>query len=74
MNFEHVTFGLLLKNFNRVPYSNHSVRLSFCSSVLLSVRQKTLTLAITFLPLEKGLLYLACVILMTRPFQRYHEF
>ena len=40
----------------------------------LSVRQKTLTLAITFLPLEICLSYLACVMLMARPFQRYHEF
>ena len=62
----------------QVPYSNHSVRLSvclsFCPSVRLSVRQKTLTLAITFLLLEVSLSYFACVILMTRPFQRYHKF
>ena len=57
-----------------MPYSNHSVLLSVRPSVRLSVRQKTLTLAITFLPLEISLSYLACVILMTRPFQRYHEF
>ena len=53
----------------RVPYSNHSV----CPSVCLSVK-KTLTLAITSLLLEISLSYLACVILMTRPFQRYHKF
>ena len=54
-----------------------SVRPSVClsvSSVCLSVRQKTLTLAITFLLLEISLSYLACVILMTRPFQRYQKF
>ena len=50
------------------------ITLSVLLSVCLSVRQKTLTLAITFLPLEISLSYLACVILMTRPFQRYHKF
>ena len=58
----------------RVPYSNHSVLLSVCPSFCPSVRQKTLTLAITFLHLKISLSYLACVILMTRPFQWYHEF
>ena len=35
---------------------------------------KTLTLAITFLSYKIKLSYLACVFLMTRPFQWYHKF
>ena len=35
---------------------------------------KTLTLAITFLSFEIKISYLACVFLMTRPFQWYHKF
>ena len=42
--------------------------------ITLSVRQKTLMLAITSLPYEINLSYLACVILMTRPFRRYQTF
>ena len=56
----------------QVPYSNHSVLLSVSPSVRPSVRQKTLTLAITYMYLlsEIGLSYLACVFLMTRPFRQ----
>ena len=35
---------------------------------------KTLTLAITFLPVEVGLSYCTCVFLVTRPFPWYHSF
>ena len=44
-----------------------SVRPSVCPSVT-----KTLTLAITFALLQIELWYLACLFLVTRPFQRYH--
>ena len=50
------------------------ITLSVCLPVCLSVRQKTLILAITSLLLGKGLSYLACVFLMTRPFQTYRKF
>ena len=40
----------------------------------LLLKKKTLTLAITFKPDEKGLSYRTCVFLVTRPFAWYHKF
>ena len=53
---------------------------SLCHGPTVSVRvgvcawTKTLTLAITFLPLKIELSYFICVFLMTRPFTWYHNF
>ena len=62
--------SFLWRQHSGAPLRDHFVRRP---SVCLSVHH-TFSLLITFLPSEVRLSYLACVFLMTTPFQWYHRF